>query len=106
MKLSQRDYLTILNYYDIEPPKNNKGNLDRKQIKQTAEDILATKLCRCIKKIDPNNESKSIGICTKSIFTNRSLKYNAFKCSPSFKLIKTRKQGRTIHKTQKKIKFN
>lgn len=49
MKLTQRDYLIILDYYNIAPPKSKRGNLDSKKIKESAEFMLATKLCKCSK---------------------------------------------------------
>jgi len=105
MKLTNKDYLTILDYYNITPSQNSKGNLDRKKIKEEAEDILASKLCRCIKKIDPVDENKSIAICTDSIFTKRGIKYDAFKCSPAYTLLRTRKNRHALNKTRKKIMF-
>ena len=47
MYLSNKDYLDILQYYKIKT-----NNLNNKQIKSRAENILAGKLCRCIKKND------------------------------------------------------
>ena len=69
MKLTHKDYLTILEHYNIRIPINKKKNIDRKEVKTQAEKILATKLCRCIKKVNPNNENGSISLCTNSIFT-------------------------------------
>ena len=47
MKLTKNDYMSILNYYKI-----NSDNSSSQQIKKAAESILATKLCRCIKKVE------------------------------------------------------
>ena len=47
MRLKNSDYITILKYYDI----NVKG-MKKKDLKRKAEDLLANKLCRCIKKVD------------------------------------------------------
>ena len=105
MKLTQNDYITILEYYDIEIPKNKKGNIDKKMVKSEAEKILATKLCRCIKKVDKNDEPKSISVCTNSIFKNRGLKYNAFQCAPAFTLLKTKRNKHSLNKTRKNLKF-
>ncbi len=105
MKLTQKDYLTILEHYDVAVPKNKKGNIDRKKVRDEAERILATKLCRCIKKVDPDNETRSISVCTESIFGNRGLKYGSFKCSPAFTLLRTKRNKRALNKTRKKIKF-
>ena len=105
MKLTQRDYLTILNNYDITPPKNKVGNIDINKVKEEAEKILATKLCRCIKKIGDTDQTKSISICTNSIFEKKGLKYNAFTCSPAFTLLKTRRHKHALNKTRKSLKF-
>ena len=37
MKLTHKDYLTILEHYEITIPTNKKGNVDRKQVKNEAE---------------------------------------------------------------------
>jgi hypothetical protein len=47
---------------------------------QQAENILSEKLCRCIKKVDENDEKKSIAICTKTIFNRKGLKRGKFNC--------------------------
>ena len=83
------DYVKILNYYGIQIPKN------RSDIKKTAEDILSQKLCGCIKKVGLNNESRSIGICTRTVLNKKGLSRGKFKC----------KNGRTI-KLKKVRKLN
>ena len=45
MGLTKKDYIKILKYYKLSVPKN------RKTLKKRAEKVLATKLCRCIKKV-------------------------------------------------------
>jgi len=87
--MNNNDYIQILNYYKQDIPKS-------KQLIQTnAEKILAEKLCRCIKKVDnfTDNEPKSIGICSKTIFNRKNLTRGKFTCKGkrevSFK--KTRK---------------
>ena len=45
-----------------------------------AEKIMAQKLCKCIKKVDPIYETKSIGICTKTIFNRKGLTRGQFQC--------------------------
>jgi hypothetical protein len=72
--LTNKDYVSILKYYNITIPKN------KNILKQKAEKIMADKLCKCIKKVDVNNEPKSIGICTKTIFNNKGFIRGAFKC--------------------------
>ena len=74
--LNNADYKTILKFYKKE---HIKPKLTKKQSKLQAENILATKLCKCIKKVTKKNRVKppgAIGICTKSIFHRKKLKYN------------------------------
>ena len=73
-KLNNKDYVNILNYYKMTIPKS------KKLIKQRAENIMAQKLCKCIKKIDAKLESKAIGICTKTIFNSKGFKRGSFQC--------------------------
>jgi len=73
-ELNSTDYKTILEYYEKPIPKS------RRLLKMAAEKILATKLCKCIKKIDPTNEAKSIGICTKTIINNKGYRRGKFTC--------------------------
>ena len=73
-KLTINDYKQILEFYNIPIPKS------KKLLKVEAEKIMATKLCKCIKKIDPEFEEKSIGICTKTIFNNKGYTREKFKC--------------------------
>ena len=54
MKLNKNDYLSILDFYKIDYSKDKSFS----NIKNLAEDIIAKKLCSCIKKVDPKNESK------------------------------------------------
>ena len=77
-KLNNKDYVNILNYYNMTVPKS------KKLIKQRAENIMAQKLCKCIKKIDAKtkskSESKSIGICTRTIFNSKGFTRGSFQC--------------------------
>lgn len=73
-KLTNKDYISILKYYKINIPKSNH------LIKIKAEKIMAEKLCKCIKKIDIENESKSIGICTRTIFNRKGYTRGQFEC--------------------------
>ena len=68
MDLSQTDYKKIIHYYQIKKQKN-------KTYKESAEDILANKLCKCIKKVRPydNNEDAAITICRDNIFKKEVL---------------------------------
>ena len=93
--LTNNDYRKIINYYKKPIPKTNS------QIKIHAEKILTNKLCKCIKKVGLKNESRSIGICTKTIINSKDLTRGKFKCkSKSYiSLKKNNKKNKT-----KKIK--
>ena len=86
-ELTNKDYVSILKYYNINIPKS------KRLIKTHAEKIMAEKLCKCIKKIDPINEAKSIGICTKTIFNRKGYTRGQFQCK--------KKQSVKFRKTQK-----
>jgi len=73
-RLTNNDYISILNYYDITIPKT------KILIRKKAEKIMAVKLCKCIKKIDKVNEARSIGICTKTIFNRKGYTRGQFQC--------------------------
>ena len=73
-ELNNKDYKQILDYYKKPIPKS------KLLLKITAEKILAQKLCRCIKKIEPKNESRSIGICTKTILNRKGFTRGKFNC--------------------------
>ena len=83
-----KDSINILNYYKIKIPSSNE------RIKEKATNILAQKLCRCIKKIDPVNEEKSIGICTKTIFSRKGYTRGKFTCRKK-QTVEFRKRGNT-----------
>jgi hypothetical protein len=86
-RLTNKDYISILNYYNINIPKSK--ILIRKQ----AEKIMAEKLCKCIKKIDKDNEAKSIGICTKTIFNRKGYSRGQFQCKKK-QTVKFRKKNK------------
>ena len=93
-ELTKKDYISILKFYKQPIPKS------LRLLQKQAEQIMAQKLCKCIKKIDPINESKSIGICTKTIFNNKGYSRGQFQCKKkqSVKIIKIKKNN-----TKKKI---
>jgi hypothetical protein len=88
-ELTKNDFIKILEYYKKPIPKSSR------LLKMEAEKILGSKLCRCIKKLDPINEAKSIGICTKTILNKKGLSRGAFKCKgkPTLKLKKLKKNS-------------
>ena len=68
--LSTQDYVNILKNYKISIPSK------KSDIKIKAEQLIADKLCGCIKKVSKKSpdikESKAIGICTKKHMDQRS----------------------------------
>lgn len=78
MELHNEDYIDILNYYKIPVPKS------KRLLRLEAENILSSKLCKCIKKVTAvsklENEARAIGICTKTIFNNKGYTRGKFKC--------------------------
>ena len=112
--LKQNDYIKILNYYDIPiSPKDSS-----KTIKHKAENILAEKLCKCIKKVKKDDEysgnnasgdntssaseseSKAIAICSNSIFEKKGLERGIFDCKKKPRLINL--QGKKYALTKRK----
>jgi hypothetical protein len=73
-ELNNNDYKQILDYYKKDIPKSNR------LLKLNAKKILSEKLCRCIKKLDPENEARSIGICTKTILNKKGFTRGKFSC--------------------------
>ncbi len=91
MNLTKEDYINILNYYNI---KIN-SNTSLSSIKKMAENIIAKKLCSCIKKV-PNpskKESRVIGICNHSVLQRKHLKINGFSCKKKM-MLKTSKTNK------------
>jgi len=82
-ELTANDYKKILEYYNKPIPKSIR------LAKAAAEKILAQKLCRCIKKVGPD-ESRAIGICTKTVFNRKGYTRGKFKCKGK-QSVKTRK---------------
>jgi hypothetical protein len=79
--LTKKDYQVILNYYGVQT-----NGLKIQAMRNTALDILANKLCRCIKKVD-DDKSKSVPICKNSVFGKKGLKVYRFKCDETPRLI-------------------
>jgi len=89
MGLTKKDYIKILTYYKLSIPKKI-GTLKKK-----AESVLADKLCRCIKKVDPKDEGRAIGVCTRSVINKKGLTRGTFKCKKGSRRV-------DINKTQKR----
>ena len=94
--LDKNDYINILKYYDIDyTSKNTRG------IKNMAEKILAEKLCKCIKKVNTNNnESRAIALCKTSVLHKKGIKNFKFTCKK--KRIFLSRKGSTL----KLVKYN
>ena len=98
--LNKKDYISLLKYYNF-----NTNGLSLRDIKKTAEHILANKLCRCIKKVDnyyvnkkiKKKEKDIIGICKNSVLTKKKINIYNFKCKKNPRLIsnsKTKKRNK------------
>lgn len=89
--LNKNDYEKILNYYNLPISSND----SYRKIKNKAEQILAEKLCKCIKKVkndSPNDdntadESKAIAICNDNIFRRKGVRHGAFTCKNKPRLL-------------------
>lgn len=101
MRLTNVDYINILKYYNL-----YKKNMKKNEIKKCAEYILSNKLCKCIKKLNKNNnEDISIPICINSVIKNKNLKIYGFKCKKGSKLKPNKKNIVLTKKNKiKKIK--
>jgi hypothetical protein len=88
--INESDYIKILEYYNIKIPTS------KRLLQKQAEKIMANKLCKCIKKLDPVNEAKSIGICTKTIFNNKGFKRGKFTCKDKRKVFFSKKTRRNL----------
>jgi hypothetical protein len=95
-KITTSDYKKILLFYDLALPQK------KKDLKTTAENILSSKLCRCIKKINKTykNEAKSIGICTQKVINNKGFTRGKFKCKNGSQI--TLKKSNLKNKTMRK----
>jgi hypothetical protein len=85
MKLKPSDYKAILQYYKIDISK-----MSHKAMKEKAEHLLATKLCKCIKKVNTDvskGEKRAIAICYDSVIRRKNLKTFRFKCKNGAKLL-------------------
>ena len=74
MELTTMEYKKIARFYELPKPNN-------KSYKDIAEDMLAGKLCKCIKKVQSRRqipEKAAIGLCRESIFKNRGIDFYKF----------------------------
>jgi len=77
--LKDKDYHSILKFYKIPL-----GTKTRKTRRNLAEQILATKLCRCIKKVARKNKTKkvtrAIAICRDAVIKRKGYRIKKFTC--------------------------
>jgi len=93
-KLNNNDYKQILEFYNEPIPNSSK------LIKTLAEKILSSKLCRCIKKVDKEDEKRAIGICTKTIINRKGYTRGKFKCKGK-QTIKLTKKNKSVTRRNK-----
>ena len=93
-ELTNKDYVSILKYYNLNVPSS------KRLLKKHAENVMAEKLCKCIKKIDTVNEAKSIGICTKNIFNRKGYSRGQFQCKKN-QTVKFRRTNKLKNNTSK-----
>jgi hypothetical protein len=109
--LTNADFKKILKYYKLKIPRS------KKKTRKKSVDVLAGKLCRCIKKVGKKNNKRtkkkykrkaSTAICTSSIFKKRGLIHSRFTCKKKSKLYINKKNKRYLSKTRKKfnMKYN
>ena len=98
MDLTHKDYLDIIKFYKIDV-----SNMNNKQIKQKAENILANKLCRCIKKVDPliTNEQNAIALCRKTVLFNKNIINYGFRCKGKAKFVPKKGTSKNLAKYKK-----
>lgn len=116
MKLTRQDYVKILHHYHRDSRHRAYSGISTKTIKERAQNILAEKLCRCIKSSVKTRARKSgnlsdesprrIAYCSRSIFRNKNLRHHGFRC----KTKRTNKlRPRLMHditKTAKNVNVN
>jgi hypothetical protein len=97
MDLTIDDYKNILDFYNIQKPRS------RRILIQKAEDILAKKLCKCIKKVKKKNndtdETRAIGICKSAVLNRKKLFIYRFSCKPP-KLKRGKTRNRKLFKNR------
>ena len=94
MKLTNKDYKSILKFYKVDI-----SALSSKDIKAKAEHYLAVKLCRCIKNVkgksasatgsraSANSEKRAIAVCYNSVLKKKNLKVFKFSCKKKVTLL-------------------
>ncbi len=97
-QLSQKDYVKILKFYKLPIHKNKNTR------KKMAEQKLAEKLCKCIKKVKrkkDKDESRATAICKNSVINNKGYSSFSFSCK---KIPMLRKKKGKTYRLLKRIK--
>jgi len=105
LKMTKLDYEKILSYYKMPT-----ANLSNAELKRKAEDILATKLCKCIKAVEKKTGTQNaIALCTASVIEKKGLKYYDMSCkgrarfNPRRGTSGRRRHASLVSKTRKNI---
>ena len=100
MLLNLSDYKKILNFYKI-----NYSLFNNNKIIDKAEDILANKLCRCIKKVNKPKKDKdrAVGICRHSVIRKKGLRINTFHCKKKPRLTNFSRTKRKVKKLKSRL---
>jgi hypothetical protein len=93
--LTKRDHEAILNFYSIDAK-----NMSSRELAKKAENLLADKLCRCIKKVQrpKEKEDRAIATCRKSIFHRKGVDFHHFTCKEKADLIPRKRRTRKLHR--------
>lgn len=109
MRLTNKDYIKIVKHYGKTIPLTKRRKVDNKKTRKIARQILANKLCMCIKKVQKSNknlnEPAALAICNKSIFQKRNIKHYKFTCKKGAKLHNMKGEDYALTKTRKNIVF-
>ncbi len=108
-KLTKNEYIEILKYYQKDIP----TNLTVKELKDMAENLVAKKLCKCIKEINKDKhkdgENRSIAICKNAILLKKGITDSGFRCKvkkPYITLKKSSNRKKLIKKNNTKKSSN
>ena len=104
-QLSHEDFKNILKYYKIKVPKS------KKKTRKKAVNILAQKLCKCVKKLQRKTKKRrrkklrnpATRICSASIFNKRGIVHGRFTCKKKPKFYVNKKTKHYLSKIRKKI---
>lgn len=100
--MTKSDYQKILSYYNIPFEK-----LSSRELKQKAEDILASKLCKCIKSVEKKTSTQNaIALCSANVFGKKGLKFFDMSCKGKARLLPRKGSAHQMLAKTRKIKIN